>query len=156
MCSSDLKDKIMVDTYGAGTPSDWVEQHIYSNHSRLGIGILLLLNVWLFGWIGALIWLIQMIWIPFWAAGVINGLGHSNCLLGYRNWTTNDHSCNIFPIGIIIGGEELHNNHHNKPASPKLSNEWFEFDIGWMWIKLFEKLQLITIKKDEHGETTYR
>lgn len=138
------KDKNMVDTYGVGTPSDWIEHHIYSNHSRLGIGILLVFNIWLFGWIGALIWLIQMAWIPFWAAGVVNGIGH---WFGYRNGDTKDKSCNISPFGVIIGGEELHNNHHLDPANPKLSRKWFEFDIGWFYIKIFSALRLIQIKK---------
>jgi len=139
------KDKDMVDTYGAGCPADWVEHNIYSPHSRLGIGILLLLNIIFFGWIGILIWGIQMIWIPFWAAGVINGVGH---YFGYRNGDTRDKSKNIVPIGIIIGGEELHNNHHLDPANPKLSKEWYEFDIGWMWFKLFNKFGLAWERKD--------
>ena len=138
------KDKDMVNTYGVGTPSDWIEHHIYSNHSRLGIGILLLFNIWLFGWIGAIIWLIQMAWIPFWAAGVVNGIGH---WFGYRNGDTKDKSCNISPFGVIIGGEELHNNHHLDPANPKLSRKWFEFDIGWFYIKVFNKLGLLNIKR---------
>ena len=137
------KDKVMVDTYGVGTPSDWIEHNIYSNHSRLGIGLLFLFNTLIFGWLGILIWLIQMIWIPFWAAGVINGIGH---WFGYRNTDTNDKSSNILPIGLIIGGEELHNNHHHNPGSPKLSEKWFEFDIGWFWIKVFEQLNLLQIK----------
>ena len=137
------KDKDMVNTYGVGTPSDWLEHNVYSPHSRLGIGILLLLNTLVFGWWGVLIWGIQMIWIPFWAAGVINGLAH---WMGYSNGKTNDHSRNISPLGIIIGGEELHNNHHLSPASAKLSKRWFEFDIGWMWIKIFESLHLVKVK----------
>ena len=137
------KDKDMVNTYGVGTPSDWMEHNVYTPHSRLGISILFLLNFWLFGWIGALIWGIQMIWIPLWAAGVINGVGH---YWGYKNGQTLDHSCNIAPWGIIIGGEELHNNHHLDPANSKLSKRWFEFDIGWMWIKIFSYANLIKIK----------
>jgi stearoyl-CoA desaturase (delta-9 desaturase) len=137
------KDKIMVDTYGVGTPSDWVEHNIYSPHSRLGISLLLVFNLIIFGWLGLLIWGIQMIWIPFWAAGVINGLGH---WLGYRNETTKDKSHNIFPIGVIIGGEELHNNHHVAPASAKLSHKWWEFDIGWMWFTIFKYLKLAKLK----------
>jgi stearoyl-CoA desaturase (delta-9 desaturase) len=133
------KDKVMVDSYGVGTPSDWLELHLYTTHSRLGIGILLLFNIIVFGWWGLLIWGIQMIWIPFWAAGVINGLGH---WWGYRNGETKEHSRNISPLGIVIGGEELHNNHHLSPASPKLSRKWFEFDIGWAWFKIFETLKL--------------
>ena len=137
------KDKVMVDTYGVGTPSDWVEHNIYTPHSRLGIGILFVFNCWLFGWVGALIWGIQMIWIPFWAAGVINGIGH---FWGYRNGESNDKSRNISPWGIIIGGECLHNNHHLEPANPKLSRRWFEFDIGWMWYKLFNLIGLANVR----------
>jgi len=137
------KDKVMVDTYGAGTPSDWIEHNLYTPHSRLGIGILLVFNIIVFGWLGLLIWGIQMIWIPFWAAGVINGLGH---WWGYRNGETKEHSRNISPWGIVIGGEELHNNHHLSPASPKLSHKWFEFDIGWAWFKIFETLKLAKVR----------
>ena len=137
------KDKVMVDSYGVGTPSDWLELHLYTAHSRLGIGILFLFNCWLFGWVGALIWGIQMIWIPFWAAGVVNGIGH---WWGYRNTDTKDKSTNISPWGIVIGGEELHNNHHKNPASAKLSIKPWEFDIGWMWFKLFEFLKLAKLK----------
>ena len=137
------KDKNMVDTYGAGTPNDWIESNVYTPHSRLGIGILLVLNLWIFGWIGFLVWGIQMLWIPFWAAGVINGIGH---WWGYRNGETRDNSRNISPLGIIIGGECLHNNHHLEPGNPKLSRRWFEFDIGWMWLTLFRCLGLAKLK----------
>ena len=137
------KDKDMVDTYGAGTPADWMEHNIYTAHSRLGIGLCLLFNLTIWGWTGAIIWLIQMIWIPFWAAGVINGVGH---YIGYRNSNTDDKSRNISPWGIVIGGEELHNNHHAAPASPKLSSKPWEFDIGWMYIKLFELVGLLKVK----------
>jgi stearoyl-CoA desaturase (delta-9 desaturase) len=137
------KDSVMVDTYGRGTPADWVEHNIYQPHSRLGLGILLLLNCAWFGWIGALIWLVQMAWIPFWAAGVINGVGH---WWGYRNGETKDHSRNISPWGIVIGGEELHNNHHLDPASARLSQKWYEFDIGWMYIKIFSWLGLLRLR----------
>ncbi len=139
------KDKDMVDNYGVGTPDDWMESNVYSKHSRLGIGILLLVNILLFGGIGILIWGIQMIWIPFWAAGVINGIGH---WWGYRNGSTKDHSRNISPVGIIIGGEEFHNNHHLDPANPKLSKKWWEFDIGWMWFKLFNRVGLAHKRND--------
>lgn len=137
------KDNIMVDTYGVGTPDDWVERNVYSKHSRLGISLLFLFNVLLFGWLGILIWGIQMIWIPFWAAGVINGVGH---WFGYRNGVTKDHSRNIVPLGIIIGGEELHNNHHLEPANPKLSRRWFEFDISWMYLNILIFFRLAKLK----------
>lgn len=137
------KDKDMVDTYGVGTPDDWMERNIYSKHSRLGITLLLFINLLCFSWWGILIWVIQMIWIPFWAAGVINGLGH---WIGYRNGQTSDNSRNIIPFGIIVGGEELHNNHHLAPAGVKLSHKWFEFDIGWMWLNILTKLKLAKIR----------
>jgi stearoyl-CoA desaturase (delta-9 desaturase) len=137
------KDKDMVNSYGAGTPADWMEHNIYTPHSRLGIGILFLFNIAVFGWIGALIWGVQMIWIPFWAAGVINGIGH---WWGYRNGETRDLSRNISPWGIVIGGEELHNNHHLAPASARLSRRWWEFDIGWMYICILGTLRLATVK----------
>lgn len=127
------KDSKMVAAYGRGCPDDWLERHLYTPHSRLGLGILLLLNIGLFGWIGLVVWGIQMIWIPFWAAGVVNGIGH---WWGYRNGITRDRSRNIVPWGIVIGGEELHNNHHLNPASAKLSRQPWEFDIGWLYIKL--------------------
>ena len=137
------KDKSMIDSYGVGTPDDWMERNVYTKHSRLGITLLLIINLLCFSWVGLLIWAIQMIWIPFWAAGVINGLAH---WWGYKNGETKDYSRNISPWGIIIGGEELHNNHHLSPANPKLSRNWFEFDIGWMWFKIFEKLKLAKLR----------
>jgi stearoyl-CoA desaturase (Delta-9 desaturase) len=137
------KDKVMVDSYGAGTPADWVELHVYQPHSRLGIGILLVLNTLMFGWVGVIIWSIQMIWIPFWAAGVINGLAH---YWGYRNGETKDRSRNIAPWGIIIGGEELHNNHHLDPANPCLSKRWYEFDIGWFYINALRTIGLAKLR----------
>jgi stearoyl-CoA desaturase (delta-9 desaturase) len=139
------KDSILVDAYSRGTPTDWVELHIYQPHSRLGIGILLVLDTLVFGWWGPVIWGIQMIWIPFWAAGVINGLGH---WWGYRNGTTKDHSRNLVPWGIWIGGEELHNSHHLDPASPKFSQRWFEFDIGWMYICILRFFGLVKLRTD--------
>jgi stearoyl-CoA desaturase (delta-9 desaturase) len=138
------KDKNMVDTFGVGTPDDWMERNIYSSHSRLGISLLFLFNIIVFGWLGLLLWIIQMIWIPFWAAGVINGLGH---WWGYRNGETKDCSRNISPWGIIIGGEELHNNHHLSPASARLSKKWWEFDIGWMWLKIMIYLRLAKLTR---------
>ena len=137
------KDKVMVDSYGVGTPADWMELHLYQPYSRLGIGILFVLNTLVFGWMGILIWGIQMIWIPFWAAGVINGIGH---WIGYRNGETKDRSRNISPWGVVIGGEELHNNHHLSPASARLSKTWWEFDIGWMWLSVFRMLGLARLR----------
>ena len=138
------KDKDMVDTYGVGTPSDWLEFHVYTPHSRLGIGILFLFNLIVFGWIGVLLWGIQMIWIPFWAAGVINGLAH---WWGYRNYEVKDTSRNLLPLAVWIGGEELHNNHHTYGTSAKLSSKWYEFDIGWLYISLLSFFGLAKVKK---------
>jgi len=137
------KDAGMIMKYGAGTPKDWIERKLYTPHSRLGITLLLLINLLCFSWWGLLIWGIQMIWIPFWAAGVINGLAH---WWGYRNGETRDRSCNIIPWGIVVGGEELHNNHHLDPASSRLSRKWWEFDEGWMWIKLLSYVGLAKIR----------
>ena len=129
------KDTAMVNQYGVGTPDDWLEQKLYTPHSRLGILLMLVIDIVLFGPWGLLIWGIQMIWIPFWAAGVVNGVGH---WLGYRNGETKDRSTNFSPWGIVIGGEELHNNHHLEPANPKLSRKKIEFDIGWMSLSIFK------------------
>jgi stearoyl-CoA desaturase (Delta-9 desaturase) len=137
------KDADFVMKYGMGTPKDWIERKLYQPHHKLGILLMLFIDLVLFGPWGLLVWGIQMIWIPFWAAGMINGMAH---WWGYRNGETRDHSHNISPIGIIVGGEELHNNHHLDPASPKFSQRWFELDIGWAYIKLFEFLKLAKIK----------
>jgi stearoyl-CoA desaturase (delta-9 desaturase) len=133
------KNKTLVKNYGVGTPDDWIEQNLYTKHSRWGIMLMLIINLILFSWVGFLIWAIQMLWIPFWAAGVVNGIGH---WWGYRNTDTKEESTNIVPWGFIIGGEELHNNHHADPANPKLSRRWFEFDAGWVWFTLFRYIGL--------------
>ena len=131
--------------YGRGTPDDWIENHLYSAHPRIGIVVMLALDVALFGFIaGPLMWLAQMVWIPFWAAGVINGLGH---FMGYRNFSSPDASTNIFPLGILVGGEELHNNHHTYITSAKLSNKWYEFDLGWFYIRVLETLGLARVRR---------
>ena len=136
-----LKQEIL-EKHGAGTPDDWIERKIYSRR-YLGICIMFVIDVVLFGLVGVVIWLVQMSWIPLWAAGVINGLGH---WFGYRNKETNDHSTNIVPWGLFIGGEELHNNHHANPKSAKLSSKWYEIDIGWFLIRVFEMLRLARVK----------
>jgi len=136
------KDTDMVEKFGVGTPDDWMERNIYTPHSRYGILLMLVIDCLFFGPWGFIVWGVQMLWIPFWAAGVINGLGH---WFGYRNTETRDCSTNLVPWGIIIGGEELHNNHHMNPARPKLSLKWYEFDIGWMWLKLFSLVGLAEI-----------
>jgi stearoyl-CoA desaturase (delta-9 desaturase) len=134
-----------IERYGHGTPDDWVERNIYSRYLILGITTMGVADVVLFGVVpGVLILLTQIVWIPFWAAGVINGIGH---FWGYRNWSTEDASTNIVPWGILIGGEELHNNHHAYATSAKLSNKWYEFDIGWMYIRILEALGLVQVKK---------
>lgn len=133
-----------LDRYGHGTPNDWLEHHLYASHDRLGMMFLLFINLALFGVPGLTIWAIQLIWIPLWAAGVINGLGH---YWGYRNYEPRDASANLSPIGLLIGGEELHNNHHAFPSSAKLSSKWWEFDVGWLYIRTLEILRLAHVKK---------
>lgn len=130
--------------FGYGTPDDWVERNIYSRHNVLGILIMLAIDLALFGAIGLTVWAIQMAWIPFWAAGVVNGIGH---YWGYRNFASPDTSTNVFPIGILIGGEELHNNHHAYGTSAKFSSRWFEIDIGWMYLTILRWLGLANIRK---------
>jgi stearoyl-CoA desaturase (Delta-9 desaturase) len=137
-------NKETLEHYGHGTPDDWLERHVYGVHDRVGIGSMLVLDVILFGPIGITMWAVQMMWIPFLAAGVINGIGH---YWGYRNFQSEDASTNVLPWGIFIGGEELHNNHHAYASSAKLSNRWYEFDIGWMYIRILEIVGLATVKK---------
>ena len=133
-----------LEKYGHGTPDDWLERNVYSRHSIAGLGLLLVIDVLLFGVPGITVWAVQMMWIPFWAAGVINGLGH---YWGYRNYETPDVSTNVSPWGILIGGEELHNNHHAFSSSAKFSVKRWEIDVGWMYIRLFEWLGLVRVKK---------
>jgi stearoyl-CoA desaturase (delta-9 desaturase) len=136
------KDATFVIKYGVGTPKDRMER-FYTRYHKYGIYLMLAIDLLLFGGWGLLVWGVQMIWIPFWAAGFINGIGH---WWGYRNGETKDHSRNVSPIGILIGGEELHNNHHLDPASPKFSRKTWEFDIGWMYITILCKLRLAKLK----------
>ena len=134
-----------MERYGHGTPDDWMERNVYTPHSVWGVFLLLAVNLVIFGVVpGVLIWLTQIAWIPFWAAGVINVIGH---YFGYRSYDVADASTNIVPWGILIGGEELHNNHHAFAASAKLSSKWYEFDIGWMYICILESLGLATVKR---------
>ena len=128
---------------GVGTPDDWMEQHVYSRYPQAGIVLMLAIDLALFGAWGLLIWLIQMAWIPFWAAGVINGLAH---WWGYRNTNTADTSRNLWPWAFWIGGEELHNNHHANGAGAKFSQRRWEFDIGWMYICLLQRLHLAQVR----------
>ena len=130
--------------YGHGTPDDWVERHVYSRFPWQGLGLMLIVNLALFGALGLTVWAVQMMWIPVTAAGIINGIGH---YWGYRNFEAHDASTNISPWGILIGGEELHNNHHTYPTSAKLSVKPYEFDIGWMYIRILSALGLAKVKK---------
>jgi stearoyl-CoA desaturase (delta-9 desaturase) len=141
---AEAENRGTLEKYGHGTPSDWIERRLYARHSALGIGLMLLIDVVLFGIQGISVWGIQMLWIPVFAAGVINGLGH---WWGYRNYEVPDASTNIVPWGILIGGEELHNNHHTFASSAKLSSKWWEFDIGWMYIRLLGLLGLARVRK---------
>ncbi len=140
----EAKNRDTLEKFGQGTPDDWMERNVYAAHSVLGISIMMIIDIALFGFIGITIWAVQMMWIPFFAAGVINGIGH---YWGYRNFQPEDASRNIVPWGIIIGGEELHNNHHAYVSSARLSNKWWEFDIGWMYIRILEALGFAQVKK---------
>jgi stearoyl-CoA desaturase (delta-9 desaturase) len=134
-----------LERYGRGTPNDWLERNVYQRFQVVGLTLMGAVDVFLFGTVaGLLILATQIVWIPFWAAGVINGIGH---YWGYRNWITPDASTNIVPVGLLIGGEELHNNHHAFPASAKLSYKWYEFDVGWAYIRLLELLGLARVKR---------
>ncbi len=133
-----------MEKYGHFTPDDWIERNVYTRFSWQGVGLMLAVNLVLFGPMGATIWAVQMMWIPVTAAGIINGIGH---YWGYRNFASADASTNIVPWGIIIGGEELHNNHHAYGTSAKLSSQWYEFDIGWMYIRILETFKLATVRK---------
>ena len=130
--------------YGSGTPEDWIERHLYTPYSARGIALMAVINIVLFGPIGLTIWAVQMAWIPVTAAGIINGIGH---YWGYRNFSADDASTNIVPWGILIGGEELHNNHHAYATSAKLSSKWYEFDIGWLYIRTLEIAGLAKVKR---------
>jgi len=141
---AESRNRETVEKYGHGTPDDWIERHLYTKYSALGVSLMLVLDLVLFGVLGLTVWAVQMAWIPVTAAGVINGIGH---FWGYRNFDSTDASTNIFPLGILIGGEELHNNHHTYGTSAKLSNKWYEFDIGWLYISIMAFLGLAKVKK---------
>ena len=141
---SEAKNLETLEKYGHGTPDDWIEHNLYTKYSALGVSLMMVINIMLFGVIGVTVWAIQMIWIPIMAAGIINGIGH---YWGYRNYDCVDASTNISPWGILIGGEELHNNHHTFGTSAKLSSKWYEFDIGWMYIRILEMAGLAKVKK---------
>ncbi len=140
----EAKNQETMAKFGHGTPDDWLERNVYSRFSAKGILIMLAIDVALFGALGLTVWAVQMAWIPFWAAGVVNGVGH---YFGYRNFASPDTSTNLTPWGIIIGGEELHNNHHAHGTSAKFSSKWYEFDIGWMYISILRFFGLAKVKK---------
>ncbi len=129
--------------YGHGAPDDWIERHLYSR-TLLGVGLMLIVDLALFGVLGLTVWAVQMAWIPFWAAGVVNGLGHA---WGYRNFACPDSSTNVVPWGLLIGGEELHNNHHAYGTSAKFSSRWYEFDLGWAYIRVLQALGLAQVRR---------
>lgn len=141
---AEAKNAETMTRFGHGTPDDWIERNVYTRHSALGVSLMLIIDVALFGALGLSVWAVQMIWIPLWAAGVINGIGH---YWGYRNFEAQDASTNVSPWGIIVGGEELHNNHHTYPTSAKFSVKPYEFDIGWVYIRALETLGLAHPKK---------
>lgn len=140
----EAKNQETLKRYGHGTPDDWIERRLYSRHNLLGILAMLVIDVVLFGVVGLTIWAVQMAWIPFWAAGVVNGLGHA---WGYRNFACPDDSTNVVPWGLVIGGEELHNNHHAYGTSAKFSSKWYEIDLGWAYIRVLQAFGLVTVRK---------
>ena len=141
---AEAKNLETLEKYGQGTPDDWIERNVYTRHSWQGVGLMLVINLVLFGPVGATIWAVQMMWIPIMAAGIINGIGH---YWGYRNFASPDTSTNIVPWGLLIGGEELHNNHHAYGTSAKFSLRWFEVDLGWAYIRILAALRLATVRK---------
>jgi stearoyl-CoA desaturase (delta-9 desaturase) len=141
---AESKNKETMEKYGHGTPDDWIERNVYTKHSAMGVVLMLLIDFALFGIVGISVWAVQMMWIPITAAGIINGIGH---YWGYRNYDCSDAATNILPWGILIGGEELHNNHHTFATSAKLSSKWYEFDLGWGYIRILETLGLAKVKK---------
>ncbi|WP_332775824.1 DesA family fatty acid desaturase [Polaromonas sp.] len=141
---AETKNKETLAKFGLGTPNDWLERNVYTRYSWQGVGLMMVINLALFGVAGLAVWAVQMAWIPVTAAGIINGIGH---YWGYRNFEAPDASTNISPWGIMIGGEELHNNHHTYPTSAKFSVKPYEFDIGWVYIRALEKVGLATVKK---------
>ncbi|MCS6997598.1 MAG: fatty acid desaturase [Casimicrobiaceae bacterium] len=140
----EARNRETLERYGYQTPDDWIERNLYSRYEWQGMGLLLIVYLALFGVIGLTLWAVQLAWIPFFAAGIINGTGHH---WGYRNYETEDASTNIFPIGILIGGEELHNNHHAFGASAKFSHHWYEVDIGWLYIRILSAFGLARVKR---------
>ncbi|ACR29936.1 Fatty acid desaturase family protein [Burkholderia glumae BGR1] len=141
---AEAKNEETMRKFSHGTPNDWIERNVYSKYTILGVSLMMVIDVALFGIVGLSVWAVQMVWIPFWAAGVVNGLAH---YWGYRNFNSTDASTNLIPWGIVIGGEEMHNNHHTFATSAKFSNKWYEFDIGWMYIRILSAFKLAKVKK---------
>ena len=137
------RNKILVNELGIGTPNDWIEEKVYTPYPLTGILLMLVIDLLLFGPVGIVVWGVQMLWIPFWAAGVINGAAH---WWGYRNYNVKDTSRNLLPIDFWIGGEMLHNNHHGDGSSAKFSKKWYEFDIGWQYIKVLQFFKLAKVR----------
>ncbi len=137
------QDPATIEKYGKGLPNDFLERNFFEKTKYVGPVVLLGLCLLLFGYWGLLVWTGLVLWVPFWAAGVVNGLGHT---VGYRNFVVDDESRNLSPIGILLSGEELHNNHHKHPSSPKFSEKWFEFDMGWMYISILRFLGLAKLR----------
>ncbi|HDZ55564.1 MAG TPA: acyl-CoA desaturase [Pseudomonas xinjiangensis] len=140
----EAKNEETLRIYGKNCPDDWMERNVYGRFPLFGVGIMLLIDLALFGALGLTVWAVQMMWIPVFAAGVVNGIGHA---FGYRNFECKDAATNIVPWGILIGGEELHNNHHTYPNSAKLSVKKWEFDLGWFWIKVFSAFGLAQVRR---------
>lgn len=138
------KDTESIERYGHGCPNDWIERNLYARYNMFGVSLMLVINLVLFGVLGLTVWAIQMVWIPILAAGVINGIGH---YWGYRNFECKDAARNVLPIGILAGGEELHNNHHAYGSSAKFSVKWWEFDIGWAYISVLKVFKLVKVRK---------
>lgn len=137
-----IKEPGLLEKYGKGTPDDWLERWVFARLSYIGVSLLLLLDVWLFGFVwGPGLWVAQVVWMPI-LGGVVNGIGHA---WGYRNYDVKDASRNFFPAGLLLGGEELHNNHHADPHSARFRRKWFEFDVGWVYIKLMSWLRLARV-----------
>ena len=147
-------DPTTMERFTSGTPNDWIERNIFTPHKIIGIVILLAIDVLIFGFVaGPLVWLGQVLWVPFWAAGVVNGLGHT---IGYRNYAVRDESRNMVPFGFLLSGEELHNNHHKFPASARFSQRWFELDMGWMYIQALRLFGLAKVKVVHQGIPTFK
>jgi stearoyl-CoA desaturase (delta-9 desaturase) len=147
-------DPATMERFTKGCPNDVIERKLFMPHKMIGLFIVLAIDVWLFGYMTApLVWLGQVLWVPFWAAGVVNGLGHT---IGYRNYAVKDASRNLIPLGLLLSGEELHNNHHKYPSSAKFSKRWFEFDMGWVYIQALRAVGLAKVKVVQKGAPNFK